>query len=391
MRLTVCDYPWTHFEVNNPNGDVTMCCDSPVVLGNVNSQTIEEIWNGEGYRSIRKAMLMRGAQDLCYPNCAVLKGAKSYQRLNWYKKLEPELELCKNAFLNDEEIKAGSLVLKSLPRWVRFAYSYVCNLNCYHCYQKDIRAQNNALPEKFFAEIDTILKYLQVIFYFGGEPFMYEPAKRLMASWSENKHCRHFFISNATLLTDEIFTMLNRINIGLFGVSLDAARESTYKLLRGNFWGRVVKNLQKIQGLKAKQGFPFFIAMTLNSQNIGEIEEFTDLALSLEAAPEIALVSNPASGFRESLTFQKKYLHFSGAALREAYRQIENSLVKIRNKGGMPDSEIIYAHQTTLLKAHEKFQNNLPLFIVYRNAIEPLINRSGMIKTIARKIRSLLG
>ncbi|MBF0320866.1 MAG: radical SAM protein [Nitrospirae bacterium] len=390
MSLTLCNYPWTHFEVNNPNGDVTMCCDSPVVLGNVNNQTIAEIWNGEGYQGIRKAMLTRGAHGLCYPNCAVLKGAKSYQRLQWYKELEPGLDLYKNARLNDEEVKAGSLVLKSLPRWMRFAYSYVCNLDCYHCYQKDVRKENKALPEKFFTEIDSLLKYLQVIFYFGGEPFMYAPAKRLMRSWSENKHCRHFFISNATLLTDEILDMLSRINIGMFAASLDAACESTYVSLRGNFWARVIKTLQKIRELKVKQGFPFFIAMTLNSQNIGEIEEFTGLALSLDAVPDIALVSNPAAGFRDSFVFQRKYLHFTGAALNDAYRQIDNSIVKIKAKGGMADAEIIYAHQITLLKAHDKFMNNLPLFLLYRNAIEPLIRKSNTIRAIAKKIRSLL-
>ncbi|MBF0517123.1 MAG: radical SAM protein [Nitrospirae bacterium] len=389
MPKVVCDYPWTHFEVNNPNGDVTMCCDSHEVLGNVNNQTIAEIWNGQGYRKIRHAMLTRGGRDVCYPDCAVLKGAKSYQRLDWYKELDPGLELYKNALQNAGEIKAGSLVLSSHPRWMRFAYSYVCNLNCYHCYQKDIRAQNRTLPEKFFSEIDDLLKYLQVIFYFGGEPFMYEPAKRLMANWSENKHCQHFFISNATLLKDETFTMLGKINIGLFGVSLDAAREDTYKSLRGNFWGRVMENLRKISQLKMKQEFPFFIAMTLNSQNIGEIGEFTELVLSLDAAPEIALVSNPAAGFMDSFEFQRKYLHFTRPALTDAYRQIEDSIVKIRNKGGMPDSEIIYAHQITRLKAHERIQNNLPLFLVYRNAIEPLIKRSDTIKSIARKLKTL--
>lgn len=390
MQLTVCDYPWTHFEVNNPNGDVMMCTDSPIVLGNVNNQTIAEIWNGEGYRNIRKEMLWRGAHSVCYPNCAVLKGFKSYQRLDWYKELDPELDLCKNALLNDQEIKAGSLVLKSQPRWMRYAYSFRCNLNCYHCYQKDIRAEDKTLPEKFFNEINALLKYLQVMFYFGGEPFLYEPAKRLMRSWPENRHCRHFFISNATLLNDEIFALLSQINIGMFAVSLDAAREGTYKSLRGNFWDRVLNNLQKLKALKIKQGFPFFIAMTLNSQNIGEIEEFTDIALSLDAAPEIALVSNPASGFRDSFEFQRKYLHFTRAALKEAYRQIENSLVKIRAKGAMADSEIIYAHQITLLNAHERFLNNLPLYLLYRNAIEPLIKRSGTVKAIVRKIRSLM-
>ncbi len=42
MKL-LCDYPFTHFEVNNPNGDVTFCCNHNMVLGNVNNNSVEEI------------------------------------------------------------------------------------------------------------------------------------------------------------------------------------------------------------------------------------------------------------------------------------------------------------------------------------------------------------
>jgi radical SAM protein with 4Fe4S-binding SPASM domain len=40
------------------NGDVVLCCDDwnhSTVLGNLKEQTIEEIWNGEKLRNIRKA------------------------------------------------------------------------------------------------------------------------------------------------------------------------------------------------------------------------------------------------------------------------------------------------------------------------------------------------
>ncbi|MBF0459175.1 MAG: hypothetical protein HQK99_14890 [Nitrospirae bacterium] len=56
----------------------------------------------------------------------------------------------------------------------------------------------------------------------------------------------------------------------------------------------------------------------------------------------------------------------------------------------MADSEIIYAHQITLLNAHGRFLNNLPLYLPCHNAIEPLIKRSGTVNAIARKIRSKL-
>src|SRR4030042_7019395 len=112
-----CNYPWTHFEVNNPNGDVTMCCDNHIVLGNINKQSITEIWNGEGYRKIRNDMLTKGAHAVCSSECAVLMGFKSYQNLDWYKNLEKNSPLFLNAQKNDNELKEGKLTLSSMPRW----------------------------------------------------------------------------------------------------------------------------------------------------------------------------------------------------------------------------------------------------------------------------------
>ena len=47
MEKFICKHPWSHFEINNPNGDVTMCCNNNTVLGNVNQNTVMDIWNGE--------------------------------------------------------------------------------------------------------------------------------------------------------------------------------------------------------------------------------------------------------------------------------------------------------------------------------------------------------
>ena len=61
MKKFVCKHPWSHFEVNNPNGDVTMCCNNNTVLGNVNKNSIEEIWNGKGFLESRERMRDEGA------------------------------------------------------------------------------------------------------------------------------------------------------------------------------------------------------------------------------------------------------------------------------------------------------------------------------------------
>jgi MoaA/NifB/PqqE/SkfB family radical SAM enzyme len=363
-----CSYPWTHFEVNNPNGDVTMCCDSHIVLGNINKQNITEIWNGEGYKKIRSDMLTKGAHAVCSSGCAVLKGFKSYQNLDWYKNLEKRSPLFVNAQKNDNEISEGKLTLSSMPRWMRFAYSYVCNLNCYHCYQAKIREEKLSLPEAFINQVFELSNFYQVLFYYGGEPFLYKPTRYLLKSANVNNHCRHFFVTNGTLLDSELFEILLKKEIGIISCSLDAANEKTYKVLRkGGDWHKVLENLEKISGMKKSKNFVFSVTLTVNSLNALELEKFCDLGISLGAEPMITLVNNPFG----SLDFQREYLHFSEPAITQMMEQIDTSIKKLKSYD-YKDAAIIWQQTRQRLLNHFKNENSLLKFYIRKKIYNKL-------------------
>ena len=363
-----CNYPWTHFEVNNPNGDVTMCCDSHIVLGNVNKQNINEIWNGEGYRKVRKDMLAKGAHALCSSECAVLKGFKSYQNLDWYKNLEKNSPLFLNAQKNDNELSEGKLTLDSMPRWMRFAHSYVCNLNCYHCYQAKIRKEKLSLPETFIRQVLDLSHFYQVLFYYGGEPFLYEPTRHLLKSEQVNPHCRNFFVTNATLLDNELFEILQQKEIGYMSCSLDAVNEKTYAILRkGGNWQKVLQNLERISEMKKTKNFVFSITLTVNSLNALELEEFCDMGISLGAEPMIILVNNHFSSF----AFQRKYLHFSASLVTQMMEQIDRSIKKL-TLNDYKDATIIWQQTRQNIWNHFKKDNNLFRFFIKKKIYDTL-------------------
>ena len=135
MKKFVCKHPWSHFEVNNPNGNVTMCCNNDIVMGNVNKDSISEIWNGDAFQKNRARMRDEGAYAMCPHTCPVLQGGKKYEDLDWYSELSEDSPQKSNAELNEKEYNSGAIALESMPRWLRFTYSYACNLDCYHCYQ----------------------------------------------------------------------------------------------------------------------------------------------------------------------------------------------------------------------------------------------------------------
>jgi MoaA/NifB/PqqE/SkfB family radical SAM enzyme len=62
-----CYRPWLTFTVLW-DGRVSLCCadfDGKTILGDLNTQSIEEIWNAEPYRAVRRQHLESGGPDVC--------------------------------------------------------------------------------------------------------------------------------------------------------------------------------------------------------------------------------------------------------------------------------------------------------------------------------------
>ncbi len=361
MDKFVCKHPWTHFEVNNPNGDVTMCCNNDMVMGNVNEGSIEEIWNGEKFQDARRRMRDDGALSMCPHTCPVLQGGKKYENIDWLDKLSEDGEPRKNAVLNDEEYDRGDTALESTPRWLRFTYSYACNLDCYHCYQREDAKIRAKLPDSFMAELEEFAERSQVVFPFGGEPFFFSPVVAFLENYNTNLETRFMFITNATLLTDRIYEILDRLTISAFAISLDAATEVSFDILRvrgrNATWQQAMDNLERLSELKKRKGFDLTLSMTVNSVNCAEIEPFVDLALEYDCEPLLLLVSNPF----QTVDFQASYLKFTEEQMTGMFAQIERSLTKVRD-AGLEDAEIHLRLLRTSLRDHRATENNPALY-----------------------------
>ena len=357
MKKFVCKHPWSHFEINNPNGDVTMCCNNDTVLGNVNEASIEEIWNGNLFQANRKRMRDEGAHVMCPHTCPVLQGGKKYENLDWHNELSEDGEPRLNAEINEKEFSEGKTNLQSVPRWLRFTYSYACNLDCYHCYQREDAKIRNKLPEIFMKQLPKYAAKAQVVFPFGGEPFYFKPVVKFLEDHNANLETRFYFITNATLLTDKIYNAIERLPITCMAASLDAATSESFDILRvrgkNANWRTVIENLEKLRDMKTRKDFRFTLSMTLNTVNTGEIEQFVDLALSYGAEPLIMLVANPY----QEINFQRKFLIFTPAQFDDMFRAIERSLPKVRAQG-FEDAEIYLNQLRRVLLQHRDTDNN---------------------------------
>jgi MoaA/NifB/PqqE/SkfB family radical SAM enzyme len=59
-----CSEPWSNLNIN-ASGEVRPCCFNDIVLGDLNRQSIEEIWNGPGYTALRRDMAEGRVPETC--------------------------------------------------------------------------------------------------------------------------------------------------------------------------------------------------------------------------------------------------------------------------------------------------------------------------------------
>jgi MoaA/NifB/PqqE/SkfB family radical SAM enzyme len=86
-----CRLPWTELYITE-RGDVLVCCTSKTYLGNINEQSITEIWNSKELVALRKRILKGNYVKDCKINCC-----RGYVLPNYYKKVRSS-SLLKNIF-----------------------------------------------------------------------------------------------------------------------------------------------------------------------------------------------------------------------------------------------------------------------------------------------------
>jgi MoaA/NifB/PqqE/SkfB family radical SAM enzyme len=74
--LKACQMPWTGLMVES-DGNAKVCCYTSPYVGNLNEQTLEEIWNGEPIKALRKSFIDGCPPEGCV-NCFIF--TKSQQR-----------------------------------------------------------------------------------------------------------------------------------------------------------------------------------------------------------------------------------------------------------------------------------------------------------------------
>jgi len=233
-----CHMPWQQMVIDS-TGAVAPCCywgayeNNNPPIGNLKTQTVDEIWNGEGYQALRKGM---ASGDLKAAGCAKCHALRQGNALGFEQDPDSEGDFttpyAKNLRVLRQEIAEGAAVLEAKPTIVSYTPSHRCNIRCTHCYQESTRTVEVDRAEAD-EEIRRLAPYLVRLVAGGGEPFLLTTWKKFLSEFdlSENPYLTFSTSTNATIVSDAVVNQLEQFKNLTLNISMDGVGK-TYERVR---------------------------------------------------------------------------------------------------------------------------------------------------------------
>ena len=284
-----CMMPWVHTHIW-PNGNAFPCCmsDSDIVYGNLNDNSLEEIWNNEKYKKLRKNMLNEKESPEC-TRCyemeksniwTLRKNTNKYYISHWDR-----VETTQDDG-SVEEVNMGYMDIR---------VSNICNFRCRTCgpelssawyedhsklYGKppeNPKMMNIANNEKFWNELQPLLLTVEEACWAGGEPIITEEHYKILDFWIENKmkdvrlrYTTNF--SNLYFKKKSILDYWNSFNDVRIAASLDGMGKRGELIRAGTEWDVIEDNRRQM--IKECPDVYFEITPTVSIMNVYHLPDF---------------------------------------------------------------------------------------------------------------------
>jgi hypothetical protein len=277
-----CSKPFEWFEVTqlNGRGGTYLCCPSwlDTTVGNLQNQSVDEIWNGEKAQEIRRSILDGSFKYCNYSRCAFLQ-MESGPVQPIEEVTDPDLKT-----VIDQQLTA----LPYGPKKVICTYDQSCNLSCPSCrsqviVETDHESEILNIQDKLKREALEDADYLHITG--SGDPFGSPYFRKWLQTMKreEMPNLKQLHLqSNAQLWTprmwntipEEIRPLITSADIGI-----DAASPETYLInRRGGTFEQLLRNLEFISTLRKEGPLKFLkISMVVQSNNFREMPDFVEL------------------------------------------------------------------------------------------------------------------
>ena len=268
--------PWIHLHVGD-KGIAKACCVGNIPFGDVNKQSLEEIWNGEAINKIRDQFLQGIPDKRCFVCINREKGGAKSIRQETFEKFE---------HVDVTRVEA--------PIYFDIRFSNVCNFKCKTCwhgasskwFEEAKRLGTTAAPQaiiKNIADFDLFIKNYgeailgaKEIYIAGGEPLVTGEHYLLLEYLIKNKKTDVFlrYNTNFSKLKFKQWDVLalwdNFDRIELMA-SVDDLGENGEVIREGFDWDKFLINYNSI---KPYENITFKVSPTISTLNVKHIPAF---------------------------------------------------------------------------------------------------------------------
>lgn len=256
MNKTFCILPWIHIYVN-PDGSVLPCCvgDHRNPMGNVQDNKIDDIFNNDRFKSMRKKMLSGEKCEECIACYRDEQDGNSSFRKHVNEQFKNYIEDTKNTNID------GSINDYKL-RYLDVRWSNICNFKCRSCsatysssWAKEDGKENiyifaggesnDNLYQQFKPHFDTIEEF----YFAGGEPLLmdkhYDILEYLVDQNRTDVRLRYNTnLSSLRYKNKDVLEYWKKFKNVYVGASLDSWSTRAEYIRGGTDWNVIEKNLR---------------------------------------------------------------------------------------------------------------------------------------------------
>ena len=315
---TFCMMPWVHMHAF-PDGRAYPCCSSNYwhPSGDLRKNTMEEVWNQTGFRTIRQNML----NDASCKECT-----KCYeQETNGFFSMRNDANRTYGHHIPEVEhtLEDGTNPEFKLRYWdVRF--SNLCNFSCRSCgpifssnwfndhvklYNRkpDVLGREMARVEYTTGDEELMMEqmlphipHLEQVYFAGGEPLIMKEHYFMLEQLIKHGRTdvRILYNTNFSELAfkdKHVFDYWKHFKNVSVGASLDASGDRAELMRKGTNWKQTIENRERM--MKEVPHVDFYVSSTVSAMNVLHVldfhKEWTQLGLVRAQDWSINLCQSP--------------------------------------------------------------------------------------------------
>lgn len=283
LKESFCPKPFEYLDIHYVNDEFRcyLCCPTwlPVPIGDLEKKSLQEVWNGNLAKEIRKSILI-GSYLYCVPDlCPDIQS----------RTLQPKEYIYKEEYREYLNHKEGQV--PHGPRIVYFSEDRTCNLACPSCRKDYISLESDTLKkisearERFLPDLMKDVESLNICS--SGDPFSSKIYKDFLFEFNGTDYpkLKINLNTNGVLLTQSVFSKMKKIHSNLSNIiiSIDAAREATYNIVRkGGHWNPLLENIRHLVKMRRENTFDHLqLDFVVQDHNYREMPLFVELGKEL--------------------------------------------------------------------------------------------------------------